>query len=196
MNNNELRKEFNPRSQLARSPFKNNNHPFGFDSPIRPTRSTHPEATPLFPRWPKDNGYIVDVDEMSMLGEESFRFTGDSVEITSPPFLSKSIPAAAEVNPRLNRKGEDGIVEENAKVENLDRLKQEEEMKMIEGRLATITLERDDALLQQEKGLKELKGMRDAEVRRGIELELERCGEYRGWLDDLKALIAERGGVK
>jgi hypothetical protein len=138
----------------------------------------------------------VDVDEMSMLGEESFRFTGDSVEITSPPFLSKSIPAAVEVNPRLNRKDERGIVEENTKVEHLDRLKQEEEIKMIEGRLTTITLERDDALLQQEKGMKELREMRYREVRRGIELELERCGEYRGWLDGLRALVAVRGEIE
>jgi hypothetical protein len=136
----------------------------------------------------------VDVDEMSMLGEESFRFTGDSVEITSPPLSTTATVTGVEL--RLNRKGEEGIVEENTKVEDLDRLKQEEEMKMIEGRLATITLERDDAILQQEKGMMEIKEMRYREVRRGIELELERCGEYRGWLDGLRALIAERDGMK
>jgi hypothetical protein len=194
MNNNETRKDFQPRSQLARSPLKNNNHPFEFNSPIRPTRSTHPEATPLFPRWPKDNGYIVDVDEMSMLGEESFRFTGDSIEITSPPLSTTATVTGVEL--RLNRKGEEGIVEQNTKVEDLGRLKQEEEMKMIEGQLKTITLERDDALLQQEKGMKDIKEMGCRELRRGIVLELERCGEYRGWLDGLRALVAKRGGLK
>jgi len=134
---------------------------------------------------------------MSMLGEESFRFTGDSVEITSPPFLSKSIAMAPVADSaRSNGKGEEGIVEKNSTVEHLDRLKQEEEMKMIEGRLTTITLERDDALLQQEKGMSELKEMRYREVRRGIELELERCEEYRGWLDGLRALVSERGGME
>jgi len=134
---------------------------------------------------------------MSMLGEESFRFTGDSVEITSPPFLSKSISVApvAELA-GFNGKDKAGIVEENSTVEHLDRLKQEEEMKMIEGRLATITLERDDVLLQHEKGMMELKEMKYMEVRRGIELELERCEEYRGWLDGLKALVSERGGME
>jgi hypothetical protein len=136
----------------------------------------------------------VDVDEMSMLGEESFRFTGDSIEITSPPF--SSLTTVAGVDPRLNKKGEEGIVDGNTKVEDLDRLKHDEEMKMIEGRLATITLERDDALLQHEKGMMEIKEMRYRDVRRGIELELERCGEYRGWLDGLRALVAERGGME
>jgi hypothetical protein len=136
----------------------------------------------------------VDVDEMSMLGEESFRFTGDSIEITSPPF--STITTVAGVDPRLNRKGEEGIAEKNEKVEDLDRIKQEEEMKMIEGQLKTITLERDDALMQQEKGMMAIKEMRYKEVERGIELELERCGEYRGWLDGLRALIAKRGGMK
>ena len=130
---------------------------------------------------------------MSMLGEESFRFTGDSIEITSPPFSTTT--AVGGVDPRLNRKGEEGIVEGNTKVEDLDRLKKEDEMKMIEGRLATITLERDDALLQHEKGMMAIKEMRCREVRRGIELELERCGEYRGWLDGLRSLIAKRGGM-
>jgi hypothetical protein len=190
---NQNEKDFNPRSQLARSPQKNQHHPFNFNSPVRPSRSAQPEATPLFPRWPKDNGYIVDVDEMSMLGEESFRFTGDSIEITSP---FPSLATVTGVEPRLNRKGEEGIVEENTMVEDLDRTKKEEEMKMIEGRLTTITLERDDALLQQEKGRMEIKEMRYREVRRGIELELERCGEYRGWLDGLRALVAGRGGMK
>jgi hypothetical protein len=191
---NQNEKDFNPRSQLARSPQKNQHHPFNFNSPVRPSRSAQPEATPLFPRWPKDNGYIVDVDEMSMLGEESFRFTGDSIEITSPPF--STITTVAGVDPRLNRKGVEGIVEDDPKVADLDRLKQEEETKMIEGRLATITLERDDALLQQEKGMKDIKEMGCRELRRGIELELERCGEYRGWLDGLRALVAKRGGLK
>jgi hypothetical protein len=139
----------------------------------------------------------VDVDEMSMLGEESFRFTGDSIEITSPPLLSKSIAMTPVADlKQLNRKGEEGIVDGNTKVEDLDRTKKEEETRMIEGRLATITLERDDALLQQEKGMMEIKEMRYREARRGIELELDRCGEYRGWLDGLRSLIAKRGGMK
>jgi hypothetical protein len=136
----------------------------------------------------------VDVDEMSMLGEESFRFTGDSVEITSPPF--PSIAAVAGVDPRLYRKDEERTVEENTKVEHHDRLKQEEEMKMIEGRLTTITLERDDALIKYEKETLASKEMRYRELRRGIESEFERCGEYREWLDSLRGLIAERSGVE
>jgi len=128
-----------------------------------------------------------------MLGEESFRFTGDSIEITSPPF--SSLAPVAGVDPRLRGKDKKGTVGGNTKVEDLDRLKQGEEMKMIEGRLATITLERDDALIKCDKERLELKEMRYNEVRRGIELELERCEEYRGWLDGLRALIAERGGM-
>jgi len=158
-----------------------------------------PEATPLFPRWPKDNGngYIVDVDEMSMLGEESFRFTGDSVEITSSPFLSNSIAMAPMADSAgFSGKDKEVTVLGNRKDLDLDRLEQEEEMRMLEGRLATITLERDDAILKQEKNKEELREMKYNEVRRGIELELERCGEYRGWLDGLSALVSERGGMK
>ena len=136
----------------------------------------------------------MDVDEMSMLGEESFRFTGDSIEIISPPF--SSLATVAGVDPRLSGKNKEGTVGENTRVEDLDRLKQGEEIKMIEGRLATSTLERDDALIKCDKERLELKEMRYNEVRRGMELELERCAEYRGWLDGLRALIAERGGMK
>ena len=132
---------------------------------------------------------------MSMLGEESFRFTGDSIQITSPLFSSTVTAQANITSERRIEKDEKGTVGENTKVENLDRLKQGEEMKMIEGRLATITLERDDALIKCDKERLELKEMRYNEVRRGIELELERCAEYRGWLDGLRALIAERAGM-
>ena len=78
-------------------------------------------------------------------------------------------------------------------VEHRIRLKQEEEMKMIEGRIATITLERDDAILAHEKSKEDMKEMAYEELRRGIEVELERCGEYRGWLEGLRNLIAEKG---
>jgi len=129
-----------------------------------------------------------------MLGEESFRFTGDSIEITSPPLLSKSIGVAPSKASALKgmEKGETGI-QKNAMAGDSERLKREEEMKMIEGRIATITLERDDAILALEKRKEEMKELRYEELRRGIELELERCGEYRGWLDGLRDLIAERG---
>ena len=135
---------------------------------------------------------------MSMLGEESFRFTGDSIEITSPPFLSKSIAVApvADLGQYAEMDMAGAGIRDNAMVQDIDRVKQEEEMKMIEGRLATITLERDDAILKQEKNTDELRGMKYNEVRRGIESELERCGEYRGWLDGLRALVSERGGMK
>ena len=130
-----------------------------------------------------------------MLGEESFRFTGDSVEITSPPLLAKSIAAAIEVDlDQPNGEVQEGaVLRGNAMVEHRIRLKQEEEMKMIEGRIATITLERDDAILAHEKRKGELKNLRYEELRKGIEMELERCGEYRGWLNGLRDLIAERG---
>jgi len=131
---------------------------------------------------------------MSVLGEESFRFTGDSIEITSPPLLSKSIAVTPSEASAVNRieKG-DTVIQKNAMVDDLERLKQEEEMKMIEGRIATITLERDDAILAHEKSKEDMKEMAYEELRRGIEVELERCGEYRGWLEGLRNLIAEKG---
>ena len=66
-------------------------------------------------------------------------------------------------------------------------------MKIIEGRIATITLERDEAIFEHEKKQQEMKQMRYEELKRGIELELERCGEYRGWLGGLRDWIAEQG---
>jgi len=64
-----------------------------------------------------------------------------------------------------------------------------EELRIAELALDRMKAARDEAL-EREAGLKEaIRGGRWKEVRGALELELERVGEFRGMLSDLKGLL-------
>lgn len=157
-----------------------------------------PMPTPLLPRWPSNpgpgRGYVVDIDEMSMLAEESFGFTGDSIEFPTPSSGHTSIPSCV-LGADGGKDNERSVVDDEViRIKEIDQQQKEEEMRMIEGRMKTITLERDHAIAQEVKGKVELKERKCKEIQSRIELEIERCEEYRDWLVVLRGLIPERGG--
>lgn len=194
-------------------PSSNFKFKFNHTSPIRPshahTRAVESDATPLLPRL-MARGHIVNFDHLPMITDASFSFTGDSIDLPSPPILTSGDSGRGRDPGRGHGRGdeEDTFVMKKVKVgssnsdpvleqevEDIHRLLgvKEDEMKEIRQTLALMTIERDQAISQEEARKFETRERRLGEIRRGIVDELERSVEYRGWLDGMRELISQLG---
>ena len=192
-------------------PNSNFNFNFNYTSPIRPSQShTHviePGPTPHLPRL-MARGHIVNFDHLPMITDASFSFTGDSIDLPSPPILTfgdlgrdsgRGHGRGDEEDTSVMKKVKVGSLDPDPvleqEVEDIHRLlgEKEDEMREIRQSLALMTIERDQAISQEEARKFETRERRLGEIRRGIEDELERSVEYRGWLDGMRELISQSG---
>jgi len=195
----------------ASEPIRPNfNFDFNYTSPIRASHTrAHPiesDPTPLLPRL-MARGHIVNFDHLPRITDASFSFTGDSIDLLSPPILTFGDSGrdfgrghgrgdeedTFVMKVKVGSSDPDPVLEQE--VEDIHRLlgEKEVEMKEIRQSLALMKIERDQAVSQKEARNLELRERRLGEIRRGIEDELERSVEYRGWLDGMRELISQSG---
>jgi hypothetical protein len=135
-----------------------------------------------------------------MIADESFGFTGDSLEMQCPPSIfapeAEASVKSRKVDIEINRE-----VEEITKGISLTAVTDAEETARfiqekveLEDQITRLSRQRDEALCSQERVKMEDKERRLGEVKRGIQDELERSEEYRGWLVGLRELISLQRG--
>jgi hypothetical protein len=140
-----------------------------------------------------------------MIADESFGFTGDSLEMQCPPSIfapeAEASVKSREVVDEITREVEEitkgisvtAITDKEEKVGNARLIQEKVEL---ENQIARVSRQRDEALSAEERVRMEDKERKLGEVKRGIKDELERSEEYRGWLVSLKELISSQRGSK
>jgi hypothetical protein len=129
-----------------------------------------------------------------MIADMSFSFTGDSVDLSSSISMSPSTSPIADLEDdndddfklfnanRMPRSEVDGQVD-------AQKLDEDSKLEVLRSRLEVMTRERDEARLREAELKIRIRDGKLGEIRSGIELELERVGEFKGILGSLKALL-------